>query len=76
MTSVFARTREREKAWKFGVYCLAAAVILAIPFTAMFQEGPVVGKDEKGRNVHMYIHNFKFSEVYHPLSFVLPSCVR
>jgi ER lumen protein retaining receptor len=31
MTSVYARTREREKAWKFGLYCLAGAIVVA-PF--------------------------------------------
>jgi ER lumen protein retaining receptor len=63
MTSVFARTREREKAWKFGIYCLAGSVILAIPITAMFQQGPVVRKDDHGINVHLYQHVFKFTEV-------------
>ncbi|KAH8716749.1 ER lumen protein retaining receptor-domain-containing protein [Phaeosphaeriaceae sp. PMI808] len=28
MTSVYARTREREKAWKFGLYCLAGAMAI------------------------------------------------
>ena len=31
MTSVYARTREREKAWKFGLYCLSGAIVVA-PF--------------------------------------------
>lgn len=31
MTSVYARTREREKAWKFGMYCLLASIAIT-PF--------------------------------------------
>jgi len=31
MTSVYARTREREKAWKFGMYCLLGSVVIT-PF--------------------------------------------
>ncbi|KAF2822477.1 hypothetical protein CC86DRAFT_372983 [Ophiobolus disseminans] len=31
MTSVYARTREREKAWKFGLYCLSGAIVIT-PF--------------------------------------------
>ncbi|KAF2875782.1 ER lumen protein retaining receptor-domain-containing protein [Massariosphaeria phaeospora] len=27
MTSVYARTREREKAWKFGMYCLLGSLV-------------------------------------------------
>lgn len=34
MLRVFARTREREKAWKFGAACLAGSLFLA-PFTMM-----------------------------------------
>src|ERR1700753_4195033 len=62
MTSVFARTREREKAWKFGIYCFAGAVVLAIPVTAMFRQGPKVRKDEHGVDVFMYHHPFRFTE--------------
>jgi hypothetical protein len=29
MTSVYARTREREKAWKFGLYCLVGSMVVA-----------------------------------------------
>ncbi|KAF2737752.1 hypothetical protein EJ04DRAFT_96025 [Polyplosphaeria fusca] len=29
MTSVYARTREREKAWKFGMYCLVGSIVIA-----------------------------------------------
>ncbi|KAF2743797.1 hypothetical protein M011DRAFT_213195 [Sporormia fimetaria CBS 119925] len=28
MTQVYARTREREKAWKFGLYCLLGSVLI------------------------------------------------
>lgn len=31
MLRVFARTREREKAWKLGAYCLGIAILLAPP---------------------------------------------
>ncbi|KAF2236345.1 hypothetical protein EV356DRAFT_498334 [Viridothelium virens] len=34
MMKVFARTREREKAWKMGTYCLGAAIVSA-PFICM-----------------------------------------
>jgi NADH:ubiquinone oxidoreductase subunit 4 (subunit M) len=38
MTSVYARTREREKAWKFGLYCLAGSVIVAPFWYLVFQK--------------------------------------
>jgi Na+/proline symporter len=63
MTSVFARTREREKAWKFGIYCLAGAVVLAIPVTAIFKQGPEVREDGAGRPVYLYSHPFRITEV-------------
>jgi len=31
MTSVYARTREREKAWKYGLYCFLVSVVVT-PF--------------------------------------------
>jgi len=34
MLRVYARTREREKAWKFGAFCLAGSAIAA-PFVMM-----------------------------------------
>ncbi|KAL9116912.1 MAG: hypothetical protein Q9187_006557 [Circinaria calcarea] len=34
MMRVYARTREREKAWKFGAFCMAGSA-LAAPFTMM-----------------------------------------
>jgi hypothetical protein len=37
MLKVYARTREREKAWKFGAGCLAGSAILA-PFMMMIFE--------------------------------------
>ncbi|KAF2430469.1 ER lumen protein retaining receptor [Tothia fuscella] len=76
MTSVFARTREREKAWKFGIYCLAGAVVLSIPVTAIFQKGPVVRQDADGKDVLMYRHHFKFTEILWTFSEILESvCV-
>jgi hypothetical protein len=63
MTSVFARTREREKAWKFGIYCFAGAVVLSIPVTAMFQNGPVARRDDHGLPVRLYHHRFNLTEV-------------
>jgi len=76
MTSVFARTREREKAWKFGIYCFAGAVVLSIPFTAMFQQGPKVREDEKGRDVFLYSHPFRITEILWTFSEILESvCV-
>lgn len=38
MTSVYARTREREKAWKFGLYCLAGAIVMAPFWYLIFQK--------------------------------------
>ena len=35
MMKVYARTREREKAWKFGAYCLGSAVVLGPVLTAI-----------------------------------------
>lgn len=36
MMRVYARTREREKAWGLGVYSLAGSLLLAMPTTAIF----------------------------------------
>lgn len=65
MTSVYARTREREKAWKFGIYCLVGALVLALPVCAVFQTGPMVDVvvDGKEGHSHMYRHPFRFTEV-------------
>ncbi|KAJ4991241.1 ER lumen protein retaining receptor [Stagonosporopsis vannaccii] len=43
MTSVYARTREREKAWKFGMYCLLAALVIA-PFWYLVFSSYVIGR--------------------------------
>jgi DNA repair protein RadC len=37
MLKVYARTREREKAWKFGAACLGGSALLA-PFVMMIFE--------------------------------------
>ncbi|KAF1930592.1 uncharacterized protein M421DRAFT_412843 [Didymella exigua CBS 183.55] len=42
MTSVYARTREREKAWKLGMYCLLGAVAMA-PLWYLVFSSHVVG---------------------------------
>ncbi|KAF2201008.1 ER lumen protein retaining receptor [Delitschia confertaspora ATCC 74209] len=50
MTSVYARTREREKAWKYGLYCLGGAIVIS-PFWwlifSMYKAIP--GKTTKGK---------------------------
>lgn len=43
MTSVYARTREREKAWKFGMYCLLGALVVA-PFWYLIFSNYVIGR--------------------------------
>ncbi|KAF2124435.1 ER lumen protein retaining receptor [Dothidotthia symphoricarpi CBS 119687] len=42
MTSVYARTREREKAWKLGMYCLLGSVVVA-PFWFLAFKKWVIG---------------------------------
>lgn len=42
MTSVYARTREREKAWKFGMYCLAGSLAIT-PFWYLIFKSTVIG---------------------------------
>lgn len=42
MTSVYARTREREKAWKLGMYCLLGALVVA-PFWYLVFKSHVIG---------------------------------
>ncbi|KAI0575906.1 ERD2 ER lumen protein retaining receptor [Pyrenophora tritici-repentis] len=44
MTSVYARTREREKAWKFGMYCLLGSVAIA-PFWYIIFKKTVIGNN-------------------------------
>jgi hypothetical protein len=63
MTFAYARTREREKAWKFGGYCLLAALILAAPVCKLFQNGPLVGVTDEDIPKLMYRHDFTFVEV-------------
>lgn len=43
MTSVYARTREREKAWKLGLYCLLGALVVA-PFWYLIFSKYVIGR--------------------------------
>jgi hypothetical protein len=43
MTSVYARTREREKAWKFGMYCLLGTLVIA-PFWYLIFSSMVIGR--------------------------------
>jgi hypothetical protein len=62
MTFVYARTREREKAWKFGMYCLGAAVVLAWPTQQIFKKGPEI-KTGDGNKHYLYIHDSTFKEV-------------
>jgi ER lumen protein retaining receptor len=42
MTSVYARTREREKAWKLGMYCLLGAFAIT-PFWYWIFSDHVIG---------------------------------
>ena len=42
MTSVYARTREREKAWKFGMYCLLGSLLIT-PFWYLIFKKTVIG---------------------------------
>ena len=39
MMRVYARTREREKAWKLGAYCLGGSLVLAPIISAMALQG-------------------------------------
>jgi len=75
MMSVFARTREKEKAWRFGIYCLTGSLILAMPVNAIFIQGPAV-KLPGGAVGHLYSHPFRFSEILWTFSEILESvCV-
>ena len=63
MTFAYARTREREKAWQFGIYCLLGSLILAAPVCKIFEHGPIVsGQDDIPKL--MYEHEFTFKEVH------------
>jgi hypothetical protein len=76
MMFVYARTREREKAWKMGIYCLSGAIVLAAPLCKIFQEGPAVREvlnEVTGtvEIVHLYVHPWGLREVCvtcHPTS--------
>ncbi|ORY08071.1 ER lumen protein retaining receptor-domain-containing protein [Clohesyomyces aquaticus] len=57
MTSVYARTREREKAWKFGMYCLGGSIIIA-PFWYL-----IFRKMVPGANHPMLKFLWVFSEI-------------
>jgi len=37
MMRVYARTREREKGWRLGIYSLAGALLLMMPVTGIFE---------------------------------------
>ena len=37
MIKVYPRTREREKAWKFGIVCLGGASVLGLILTAIVE---------------------------------------
>jgi hypothetical protein len=37
MTRVYARTREREKAWKMGMWCLAGSIVLTPIMVLIFR---------------------------------------
>jgi hypothetical protein len=63
MTFAYARTREREKAWKFGIYCFMLALTLSIPMDRIFKKGPIVGEDDIGRSRYMYQHDWTVTEV-------------
>lgn len=52
MTRGYSRTREREKAWKLGMWCLGGAAILCVPVTAIFQNYPLDNA-----------YDFKFTQV-------------
>jgi len=73
MAFVYARTREREKAWKFGLYCLGGAILLALPMQKSFQKGPqVTRKGTEGPN-YLWSHPFTFKELCWVFSEILES---
>ena len=53
MMKVYARTREQEKAWKLGAYCLGAAIVL----------GPVLAAIAKGKETSLFEVSWTFSIV-------------
>ncbi|KAF2404095.1 hypothetical protein EJ06DRAFT_503100 [Trichodelitschia bisporula] len=76
MTVSFARTREREKAWRFGIWCLGGAVLLSVPLTWICQQGPIVNANDPLTKHHLWVHEFTFTEILWTFSEVLESvCV-
>ena len=67
MMFAYARTREREKAWKFGMYCLILAAVLAMPVTKIFERGRWVTVRD-GNQKLLYEHDFVFTEVRNPVT--------
>ena len=51
MMKLFARTREQEKAWKFGTYCLGGSIVL----------GPVFAAFAKGKQISAFEISWTFS---------------
>jgi hypothetical protein len=68
MTFAYARTREREKAWKFGIYCLGGSLALMIPLCKIFASGPRVGDHEGGYPHLLWSHQFTIKEVHNPVA--------
>lgn len=56
MTRIYARTREREKAWKLGAYCLGGSVILG-PIVAAIAEGKSTTLFEVFRNISLVLES-------------------
>jgi len=77
MTFAYARTREREMAWKFGIYCLVGALVLSAPLCKIFETGPVVGTREGTELTYrLFAHDFTFMEIFWIFSEILESvCV-
>ena len=56
MMKVYARTREREKAWKLGAYCLGGSVVLG-PIVAGLAEGKATTFPEVLRNISLVLES-------------------
>ena len=51
-------------AWKFGIYCLLGAFVLAAPLCKIFESGPIMGeRKETDIQYRLYQHDFEFREV-------------
>jgi len=72
MVFAYARTREREKAWKFGMYCLGFALLFAVPLCKVFEKGPEV-TITGGKRRLLYEHDFEFLEILWVFSIILES---